>query len=489
MERYMDNDKQIAQNGLLPIQSTAGAARSGRSVSSEVQMFLHDELLPLKEQNVRNVYDLEGEYAKTKKNNSPFIAVVLLVCFLVVGAGALLAVMQIRSRDSRIAVSLDVFDDVNLKNLIDTVSRTQEMYEQAVKNLSSLQGDLDTRINEAALKRSSDEAIIDSMRLSKKETASRKKGVADIYNKSISDIHAEYDGQITSAANEIEEYKARLAEYDNAKVKSAQERDRAVDSERRLQNLERQKLIDKYEARIQKLEDALNEATKRGTKEKTDTAVSMAKKYTAEIDGLNAVIAARDKTIAEQIAVIAERDATIAKQDATIAEQKAAIAARDKTIAWQKSVIAERDETIVAKNQVIAAREKTIAEREDAIAGLKKSVASLNKELSEREGYTEQVFDILDTVLKTRNIAAISLKEKGGKLYLHVRRELTPLVTDGTEASVSFMAAGAKRSTATAGVITHLGKDIVFTPLPDKNGNIADISAVSAGSTVTLKLQ
>lgn len=454
----MDNDKQIntaigvssgeeaVQQGLqgaaklIASQSpskTAGNKAAG-SVHNEVQLFLRDELLPLAKQNARNVYDLEAEYAKTKKNNSPFIPLVLLACFLVVGFGALLAVAQIRSRDGRIAVSLDVFDDVNLKNLIDTVSRTQDMYEQAVKNLSALQGDLNTRINEAELKLSSDIAIVDSMRLSKREAARRKSGVKDIYNKTVADIHTEYDGQITAASKEVEEYKARLAEYDNAKVKSAQERDKALDSERKLQSLERQKLVDKYEARIKKLEESLDDVTKRGTKDKTDAVVSVVKKYTAEIDELNKTIAERDATIAEREATIAEREATIAERDATIVD-------------------------------------------------LQKKLKNLTNKLAASEAANAELSDSLDVVLKARGIAAVALRARNGKLYLHITREKAPAVTDGTVAHINFTPEGAKKSISTDGTITREGKDFVFTPTADKNGNIADINAAPPGTAVSIK--
>lgn len=428
----MDNDKQVALGG------SASSAVQAAPVTAAVEMFLKDELIPLSKQNKRNVYDLEAEYAKTKKNNSPFILLVLLACFLAVAFGALLAVAQIRQRDSRIAVSLDVFEDVNLKNLIDTVTRTQDMYEQAVKNLSSLQGSFNSRVSEAKLKLSSDIVVIESMKLSKKEAAKRKNAVTDVFNKSMADIHTEYDAQLESAEKEVTEYKNRLAEYDNAKVKSAQEKDKALDSERKLQSLERQKLTDAYEKRIKKLESSISDIAKRSSKDKEEAVLSVAKKYNIEIDGLNNTIAERDATIVEKDAVIAERDETIVKKD-------------------------------------------------EDITNLTGQVNSLTDKYNTSQEVNAQVSESLDTLLTSRGIEAVVMGVIGGKLRLYVTRQKAQVLPAfGVTAAISYFPPGQKKSATMPGNITKENEAFIFTPLPDKNGNILDINVVPHGTTVTI---
>lgn len=414
----MDNDKQVVAKKDTEIAQVP-------PVTAAVEMFLRDELAPLSKQNARSVYDLEAEYAKTKKNTSPFIPLVLLACFAAVAFGALLAVAQIRSRDSRISVSLDVFEDVNLKNLIDTVTRTQDMYEQAVKNLSSLQGSFNSRVNEAKLKLSSDMVVIESMKLSKSAAAKRKNAVTAVYNKSLSDAHAEYDEQLEAAEKEVAEYKKRLAEFDNAKVKSAQEKDKALDSERKLQNLERQKLTNNYESRIKKLEDSLTETVERASKDKKDAVLSVAEKYNAEIEELN-------------------------------------------------NTIAEKDETIAAN--------------EESIASLEGQVTELTDKCTAAEAINAGMAEGMDTVLISQGLEAVVLSVSEGKVRLYVTRNRSSSIPSwGLPANITYTAQDAKKPTIITGNIA-IDEDgtPVFNPSPDKNGEMPDMGVVKAGTVVTL---
>ena len=72
----MDNDNKI--NG-------AGKnMQNAEQRHKEVLLFLNDELNRLQTVNSANSYDLEKEYAKTKKNKSPFVALILITSLLVV---------------------------------------------------------------------------------------------------------------------------------------------------------------------------------------------------------------------------------------------------------------------------------------------------------------------------------------------------------------------------------------------------------------------
>lgn len=421
MGRNMDNDHKIA--AVAGSAAERGAAVSLGDCRREVRLFLKDELRPMEKTEAAASYNLEEEYRKTRANASPFIPLALLACFVVVALAATVATLQIRKNDSQISVSLDVFDDMNLKNLVDTVARAQDKYEQAVKNSSTLKGDLDARLKEAELKLSSDTFVVDSMSLGKKEAEERKKALRRKHDEDVMAIHAEYDAQISAAESEVAEYKAQLAEYDSAKVKSAQERDSALDSERRLQKLERQRLVDKYEKRVSSLESSLESANKSHLEDKKKAVREVADKYQREIDSLKAEIASL------------------------------------------------KDEIAALKEQV---------------ADLEGRNAALEKSLAESESRAASNESAADALMEAAGHQAVALGVSGGALRVLVSRAARPQITaEGSAASTSFTVD--KKHFQITGTLSPKDGGHVFIPDPAEEGaQPPDLSKVATGTPIKI---
>ena len=102
----MDNDNKIKKNQLTT------------KTHDEVLLFLNDELKQIQQSSEFQSYNLEKEYEKTKGHKSPFTYVVLAICFLCVSGIAFIMHSVITKHNSEIAVSLQVFDDLNLQGHI-----------------------------------------------------------------------------------------------------------------------------------------------------------------------------------------------------------------------------------------------------------------------------------------------------------------------------------------------------------------------------------
>lgn len=257
----------------------------------EVLLFLQDELEPLKLKNNASSYNLEQEYAKTRKNKSPFVPLMLCGCVLVVALVAFILSKQIEKTNREVVVNVAEFDDVNLKNLIDTVARTQDQYEAAVKNKIQIETQKKGLLNAAADKRDGDLVTIQSLNLrDKKDKANREAVVQQEYEKTVKEINSEYDPIIEEANVQIEIYKEKLDEYDNSKLAAAQEQQKALDSERALQELERKQMAQAYESRITSLEETISRNRKTYQEEMRKSLKSVSDKLQAEIDALDPVI-------------------------------------------------------------------------------------------------------------------------------------------------------------------------------------------------------
>ncbi len=258
--------------------------QKSNQIHKEVMLFLGKELERIHQTSSEQTYNIEKEYAKTRKNHSPFSALMLIGCFLVVLAIAFIITKTISSKNEDISVSVAAFDDLNLKNLLNTVGAAQTNYENAVKKRATIEGDMSVKLKAADETRTNDLFVIESMtRLTKKKKAELEAEADKKYKEAVAAIHEEYDGQLVQADKEIQEYKSQLAEFDAAKVQAAQEKEKALDTERRVKELEQKKIKDLYELRISELNQKLADTQKRSSEDMRRAVGSVSEQYQAEI--------------------------------------------------------------------------------------------------------------------------------------------------------------------------------------------------------------
>ena len=253
-------------------------------IHKEVMLFLGKELERIHHTSSEQSYNIEKEYAKTKKRHSPFTSFMLIGSFLVVLLIAFIMIKTISAHNEEITVSVSAFDDLNLKNLLNTVGAAQTNYDNAVKNLATIESDMTVKLKAAEDARTNDIFVIDSMtRLTKKRRGELVEEAEKKYKETVAAIHEEYDGQIVSAEKEVQEYKSQLAEFDTAKVQAAKEKEKALDSERRVKELEQQKIKDQYESRIAELDKKLSDTQRRNSEEMRTAVSNVSAQYQAEI--------------------------------------------------------------------------------------------------------------------------------------------------------------------------------------------------------------
>ncbi len=283
----MGNDNKIKASKMTDEQKSD-------QIHKEVMLFLGDELERIHHGATDQSYNIEAEYAKSRKNHSPFSALMLIGCFLLVFGIAFFMTKIISSNNQEITVSLEEFEDLNLKNLLNTVTAAQNNYENAVKKRATIEGDMAVKLKAAEDARTNDIFVIDSMNLrSKKVYNQRIAEVEEKYSAAVAAVHEEYDAQLIQAEREVEEYKKQLAEFDAAKIESAKEKEKAIDSERKVKELEQQKIKDQYEERISELNKKLSDTQRRSSEDIRAAVSSVSAQYQSEIDKLDPVLTDR----------------------------------------------------------------------------------------------------------------------------------------------------------------------------------------------------
>lgn len=258
------------------------------SLHEEVMLFLGDEVNRIHQEAANNSYNIEEEYAKTKKNHSPYNFLVLFGAFVVVIATVFFVNKYITLKDQEIKVSLDEFEDLNLNNLLNTVAAAQVNYDEALKAKLILETEYETKLNDYKTSYENEIYVLDSLNLSNRSEYNRRKSkLSADYNNKVEELKKEYDGRILLAQKQVDAYKAQLNEFDSVKVANAQEKEKLLNSERQLKQLEIDKLKKSYESQIQNLELAMKNMRSDSSSDMREAVHNVATRYQAEIDTLD----------------------------------------------------------------------------------------------------------------------------------------------------------------------------------------------------------
>ena len=464
-------------------------------IHKEVMLFLGKELERIHQTSSEQTYNIEKEYAKSKKNHSPFSALMLTGCFLVVFAIAFIMTKTISAHNEEITVSVTAFDDLNLKNLLNTVGAAQTNYDNAVKKRATIEGDMAVKIKAAEDERTNDIFVIDSMpRLTKKKRAGLVEEADKKYKTAVAAIHEEYDSQLIQADKEIEEYKNQLAEFDAAKVQAAREKERALDSERRVKELEQKKIRDQYEIRIADLNKKLMDTQKQNSDSMRNAVSSVSAQYQAEIALLDPVLddsQATEIIASTKTSSAADFNAAAAMNERNLTSQKVSAAMNeyqklyddysylDKAVAAlpQKNSIpyyVSASHKLV--NQMGAAFADTTASFYNETLQLNSKINSLNGELAEskeqiriqQEAY-EVAYDTLLGLAKTS--AVLVFATDYDNMHVYVAGKARYLITE-TGADAEF-----KAEKTIKGKIYRAEDDTFYFEVgTDKNGNRYEVN-------------
>ena len=256
-------------------------------IHKEVMMFLGDEVKNIHQNADSQTYNIEEEYAKSRKNHSVFSIVLLTSSLLVIVAVALIMTRMISSRNQDISIGLQEFDDLNLKNLLSSVSAAQTNYDSALKTLEKIDADYASAVKNAQNARDNEIFVLDSLHLdSKTDYDARLRQINRRFDAMLRELEEDYSQRREAANEDAEMFRLALGKFDQSAIDNA--RDSAgLDSESQLHRLEMKKLEDQYERRILELETALATQREKNQEDMRLAINQVVEKYQAEIDRLD----------------------------------------------------------------------------------------------------------------------------------------------------------------------------------------------------------
>lgn len=254
----------------------------------EVALFLGDDLKKFNKRTARP-YNLEEEYAKTKKNHQALVWILLAACFVFVGVGTFITVKSVSASNEKITVNIDTFNDLNLKELLGMVSSSQNLYEDALRTKENILAERDEKLTAAAQKRENDLFVLQSVaKVSSKESISEStKKIQEQYEQTVNQINSAYEFRISEINNLISEYDKNLSGFDSEKVITAKANESVIDSQKQLNDLRMAKIVKSYNSQIKELRSQLEQQQKQAVEEQRNAVEKVRQLYQAKIDLLD----------------------------------------------------------------------------------------------------------------------------------------------------------------------------------------------------------
>jgi phage host-nuclease inhibitor protein Gam len=221
-------------------------------VEQSKQTFLKELVREFRDRQKR--YNLDEEFAKTKKNRSLLIPLSVVLTALVLIGGAVGVSLFIQNQSANADISFDgAFSDVNLRDVLDTAKRLDETMAAAQRRLVDLRNAQDKEI--ATLNRTAEQdiALIQSRGLSAAQMQREENLIQSQLQESIAEVQARYAPQIEEVEREIQRIEAQMAQYDSRQVEQARRQEELLDNQKRLFNLELEQVQARHEEEIASL--------------------------------------------------------------------------------------------------------------------------------------------------------------------------------------------------------------------------------------------
>lgn len=195
-------------------------------------------------------YDPAVEFAKTKKNKSVFVPLTIALLLVVFGGVVVWVTGYIQRSSHNIAVNIEDFADVNLRDLLDGAKRLQTELEEVLRQRGQLVNERDLKIKNAEEVRDRSISLSREAAISEGERQNQIQTAEDRAQEEITTIRAEYDPQIAELEARIAELQDKIAEYDSRQLEQAREQEEVLDNQQRVYDLQIEELKQSYEEEI-----------------------------------------------------------------------------------------------------------------------------------------------------------------------------------------------------------------------------------------------
>jgi hypothetical protein len=275
----MDNDFEITRAG-------------DQDKMNKVQLFLHDSLKAIRQES-QTPYSLNVEFAKTRKNRDFFVPGIIFAVVVLVLAGALVVTTRINRASRNVSVDIAVFEDLNLKNVLDMAKKAEDRLESVGQKRMTVQSDFQSNLSSLKLQRRSELDVLAAQRMTDAERTRRTGEITRRYSVLENKLDAGYRNDLAALDRELEDAKKQVESFDKKRVEEANQQKQVLDNQRDLFELERKKMQTSYEAEISDLRLRMDEVQNENARLKTAQIKEL-------VDGFQSRIAQIDPVLGDE---------------------------------------------------------------------------------------------------------------------------------------------------------------------------------------------
>jgi hypothetical protein len=199
-------------------------------------------------------FQLDREFAKTRKNRSMIVLISIVVFIAIFTAGAVLVTLYIQRESKRVPVNIEAFQDVNLKEVLDRAKKFDNQMKGAKRELSDLQTSMEQEVTEVRREADRQIELVNVRNLSRAETARQVKLIRDKADAQITSIQERYKPLFKEKEADIAQIQENIDSYDAKMVEQARNQEEVLNNQQRRFELEMEETVTYYETRLAEVE-------------------------------------------------------------------------------------------------------------------------------------------------------------------------------------------------------------------------------------------
>ncbi|HPJ38097.1 MAG TPA: hypothetical protein PK253_14485 [Spirochaetota bacterium] len=219
-------------------------------VSKSKEIFLPDELQP---EEVQQVYSLNDEFAKTRKNRSLAFFFTVAGFIFVIIASSIIITYWIQQQQTQLDLSISDFEDLRLRDLLETSNKYQGELNAAREDLDGIKLQMQKEILRVKEGTARQRETVLAQHLPEAETDKKLKQIQVQEKRRINAVEAQYKNKLNDKEEEILVLKAKVAASNKGMKDNVQQAENILNNYQKLHNIRMDKQKAYYENEIYKL--------------------------------------------------------------------------------------------------------------------------------------------------------------------------------------------------------------------------------------------
>ena len=254
-----------------------------KQVARSRDLFLRDVERELAK---KELYNLDEQFEATKRNRSPLVWLAMLAFIAVLAVLAILVTTSIQTRSQQVPVSINAFNDVNLRDLLDKAKQLDVQMQNQKASLADLQAREAADIQNAQTAAAGQVDIVKSSLISDDQKQQRIAAIQAQTDAQVRAIRAQYAPKIAAARSAIAATQKSLDAYDARQVEQARRQEATLNNQQKLFDIQLQKTTSFYEERIRALNVNFDRQIELLKKQNSDFVALLRRNHATEIEDL-----------------------------------------------------------------------------------------------------------------------------------------------------------------------------------------------------------